>query len=246
MDADALARSKQRFEHLDAKIDFVQGNFRTIDAILDTLGISTVNSILLDIGLSSNQLEESGRGFSFQNNEPLQMTFGKDVQEGDTTAETVVNEWSEDTLETIIRGFGEERYAGRIARAIVEAREIDPIKTTHELTSIIASAVPMRYKKGKIHPATRTFQAIRIAVNQELQALEEGLQKGFERLAPNGRMAVISFHSLEDRIVKNYFKKLITEGTALGITKKPITPGEQELSHNRRSRSAKLRIIEKK
>ena len=245
VDTEALARSKARFEKITANASFVQGNFRNIDTILDTLSIPKVNRILLDIGLSSNQIDESARGFSFKRDEPLQMTFAKDVTESDVTAEIIVNEWQEDTLETIITGFGEERFSRKIAHAIVFARKTEPIKSTHQLVKIIESAVPAKYKRGKIHCATRTFQAIRIAVNQELQALDEGIRKGFERLAPGGRIAVISFHSLEDRIVKNYFRDNAKNGRALLITKKPITAGQVEVAQNRRSRSAKLRIIEK-
>ncbi len=245
MDTEALARATSRFQKMEADAAFVQGNFRNIDTILDTLGIQKVHRILLDIGLSSNQLDESGRGFSFRFDEPLRMTFAKEAGEDDTTAEDVVNTWQEDTLQTIIRGFGEDRYANKIAHAIVYARAIEPIKTTHQLVAIIKSAVPVKYTKGKIHFATRTFQAIRIAVNQELKALEEGIEKGFERLAPGGRMAVISFHSLEDRIVKNFFRSKAHEDLANLITKKPITAAQDELSGNRRARSAKLRIIEK-
>lgn len=245
MDADALQRSRPRLLSAGADATFVEGNFRNIDTILDTLNISKVNKILLDIGLSSNQLEESGRGFTFQHDEPLKMTFAKETGEDDTTAATVVNEWSEETLTTILKGFGEERYAYKIAHAIVQSREVQPIKTTEELVAIISSAVPARYRKLKLHFATRTFQAIRIAVNQELIALQEGLTKGFDRLAPKGRMAVISFHSLEDRIVKHFFKELVQTEQAVAITKKPIMATDIERNTNRRSRSAKLRIIEK-
>jgi 16S rRNA (cytosine1402-N4)-methyltransferase len=245
MDSEALARATSRFKKIHANATFVQGNFRNIDTILDSLGVDKVHKILLDIGLSSNQLDESGRGFSFRFDEPLKMTFAKEIGEDDTTADDVVNFWQEDTLETIIRGFGEERYAKKIAHAIVYARSIKPIKTTHQLVEVIKSAVPVRYTTGKLHFATRTFQAIRIAVNQELKALEEGIAKGFERLAPGGRMAVISFHSLEDRIVKNFFRNQTHADLAHLITKKPITASDEEVSINRRSRSAKLRIIEK-
>jgi 16S rRNA (cytosine1402-N4)-methyltransferase len=245
-DADALARSKARLEKLEANVELVQGNFRNLDTILDSLHLEKVNRILLDIGLSSNQLEESGRGFSFLRNEPLHMTFAKDVKEGETTAALVVNEWSEETLATIFKGFGEERYHRQIARGIVEAREIEPITTTGQLVEIIQSSVPVRYQKQKIHFATRTFQAIRIAVNQELEVLREGILKGFDRLAPGGRMAVISFHSLEDRIVKTIFKTKAESQVGTRITKKPIIASAEERDTNRRSRSAKLRIIEKK
>ncbi len=247
MDADALARSKERLKSVGARIDFVQGNFKDIATILDTLEVKQVNGILLDIGLSSNQLEESGRGYSFKTDEPLHMTFQKDPGEEEITAKTVVNEWSEDTLATIIKGFGEERFAKRIARAIVEYRQLEPIETTFQLVDVIGSGVPGKYRNNhKLHFATRTFQAIRIAVNSELTALEHGLVNGFERLAFGGRMSVISFHSLEDRIVKHFFRQKADEGVATLITKRPMTATEAELENNRRSRSAKLRIIEKK
>jgi 16S rRNA (cytosine1402-N4)-methyltransferase len=247
MDTDALARSKKRLKSVGARIDFVQSNFKDIATILDKLEIKAVNGILLDIGLSSNQLEESGRGFSFKTDEPLHMTFQKNPKEEDVTAKTVVNEWSEETLATIIKGFGEERFAKRIARAIVEYRQLEPIETTFQLVDVIGSGVPGKYRNNhKLHFATRTFQAIRIAVNQELIALEHGLVNGFERLAFGGRMSVISFHSLEDRIVKHFFRQKANEHEATLITKRPLTATEAELELNRRSRSAKLRIIEKK
>lgn len=249
LDEEALERSKKRLtpliKSLEADITFVQDNFRTISAVLGMLGIPQVNKILLDIGLSSNQLEESGRGFSFAKDEPLQMTFKKDPSESDTTAYTIVNEWKEETLATIIFGYGEERYSRKIAAAIVKARKLAPIATTAELAAIIAEATPKSYHHLRIHPATKTFQALRIAANDELEALKQGLAQGFEMLAPNGRMAVISFHSLEDRIVKRFFRDMAAEGKATVLTKKPITPTEEELSENRRSRSAKLRILKK-
>lgn len=245
IDEEAIRRSKEKLESYPAKFDFVQGNFRNIDAILDSLGLVKVNKILLDIGLSSNQFEESGRGFSFRKDEPLRMTFKANPAEEETTADMIVNEWSRETIEIIIRGYGEERYARRIAEGIAEARKAKPIKTTNELVDVILKSTPRAYHHGRIHPATRTFQALRIAVNDELKALEEGIRKGFDRLAPGGRMAVISFHSLEDRIVKNYFRDQAKEGGIL-ITKKPIVPGDGEIEKNPRSRSAKLRILMKK
>lgn len=246
MDADALARTQERLsEFKDAHITLVESNFRHLDNVLKDLNLTNVNKILLDIGLSSNQFEESGRGFSFQKDEPLRMTFKKETKEGDLDARTILNEWGEDTLHTIISSYGEERYARRIAKKIVETRTLAPIETTTQLVDIIKSATPVRYHHGGIHPATRTFQALRIAVNDELQALIEGLEKGFAHLAKGGRMAVISFHSLEDRIVKHYFLKLQKDELAKVITKKPIIPTDAEIEKNRRSRSAKLRIIQK-
>jgi 16S rRNA (cytosine1402-N4)-methyltransferase len=244
-DRDALDRSKTRLSKYGGNITFVENNFRNIDTILDEQGISNVQRILLDIGLSSNQLEESGRGFSFQKEEPLAMTFKKDPQEGDITAATILNEWGEETIATILYGFGEERYSKRIARGIVEAREVEPITTTTQLVTIIMSSTPTSYHHMRIHPATRTFQALRIAVNEELQVLKEGILKALQRLSPGGRLAVISFHSLEDRIVKQFFKQQHEAGIGLLITKKPIVSNEDERMENPRARSAKLRIIEK-
>ncbi len=245
MDSDAIKRSQKRFEKLTANATFIQGNFRNIDTLLDTVGIKQVNKILLDIGLSSNQFEESGRGFSFQKDEPLTMTFKKDLSEEDLTAATIVNTWDEENIATIIYSYGEESFARKIAKHIVETRAIEPIKTTGELVDIITAATPTWYHHRKIHPATKTFQALRITVNDELGALKEGLQKSIQLLAPKGRIAVISFHSLEDRIVKHFFREKQEEGVGTVITKRPITPQEEEIENNKRSRSAKLRILEK-
>ncbi len=246
MDEDALARASLRFKKLKADATFVQANFRNLDQVILDLKLSKVNKILLDLGLSSNQFEESGRGFSFQKDEPLTMTFKKNPTEEDLTAAIIVNEWSEETLTTLFRGYGEEQFAYKIAKAIVASREEKPIETTQELVDIIFNATPAWYHHRKTHYATKTFQALRITVNDELTALQEGLKKGFEALAPEGRIAVISFHSLEDRIVKHFFKDKQTEGLATLITKKPIVPAEVELKENRRARSAKLRILVKK
>lgn len=245
LDMDNVALDRGRIRLAEGNVEFFQANFRTIDAVLDRLNIPQVNGVLYDLGVSSNQIEESGRGFSFKVNEPLLMTL-KDKPEGsDVTALEVVNEWGEDTLADIIYAFGEETFARRIAKAIIEARENKRIETSAELADIVKKATPVWYHFKRIHPATRTFQAIRIAVNDELTALREGLRKGFDRLAPGGRLSVISFHSLEDRIVKDFFKKLSQEGVAKLLTKKPIIPTETEQKENPRSRSAKLRIIEK-
>lgn len=243
-DSEAIKHGQERFSD---KVVFHNINFRNMDEVLKD---EKVDAVMLDIGLSSDQLENSGRGFSFMKDEPLLMTFKKSMKENPSpetlTAEDVVNDWSQDSLEKIIRGYGEEKYAGRIARGIVEARELGRLTTTRGLVSAIEDVVPGIYKRGRTHFATRTFQAIRIAVNDELGALAEGLEKGFEALQVGGRMAVISFHSLEDRIVKNFNKEKVKGGKAILINKKPIVAGKEELKENPRARSAKLRIIEKK
>jgi len=243
-DTEALERSRKRLsEYKDVILK--ESSYRDLDLVLDELNISKVNRIMLDIGLSSDQFETSGRGFTFKNDEPLLMTFRKDPKPDDITAYSIVNTWEEENIADVIYGYGEEKYSRRIARAIVNYRKKKAIETTFELVEIISQSVPMFYRKGRIHPATRTFQALRIAVNDELNALKQGLANGFEKLDKGGRIAVISFHSLEDRIVKIFNKEREDAGEAKIITKRPITPSEEELKDNGRSRSAKLRILEK-
>jgi 16S rRNA (cytosine1402-N4)-methyltransferase len=189
------------------------------------------------------QFAQGGKGFSFMHDEPLLMTFGESTQY-EFTAYDIVNEWGEDSIADIIFGYGEERNARKIAKAIVTARKASPIKTTNQLTECIESAFPkMHYRK--VNPSTKTFQALRIAVNDELGTLESFLKDGFALLQPGGRMAIITFHSLEDRVVKHYFRTLKNEDLAELSTKKPIVPGPEELKQNPRARSAKLRIIKK-
>ena len=221
----------------EAKAKFT-GNFRDLDKILE--GIKP-DAILFDLGFSSDQLV-SIPGLSFQRDELLDMRLSR---KGPTAAD-ILNSYDEHAIELIIRGFGEERYSRAIARRTVERRKTKPFKRTPDLVEVVGG------KRGRIHPATRTFQAIRIAVNDELTALEEGLAKGFEILKPEGRIAVISFHSLEDRIVKNFFRERTKEGRAelinnlpAGKAGKPIIPTEEEIISNPRSRSAKLRICRK-
>lgn len=247
IDADSMSIdiSKERLDLLGAKPKLAVLNFRNISRAPEILDIKSPTKILFDLGWSTDQFDEGGRGFSFQKDEPLLMTFKNDVNEEDTTAIDVVNRWSEESLADVIFGFGEEKFARRIAKAIVNARTVKEIQTSGELVEIVKGAVPIFYRFGRIHPATRTFQAIRIAVNDELRALEEGLIKGFEILDKKGRLAVISFHSLEDRIVKNFFKTKKEDGSGEIINKKPITPSEEEILRNHKSRSAKLRIIRK-
>ncbi len=242
-DVDALARSEERLRTLSNSIFFRKESFRNIDLVLGELGINKVNAILLDIGISSDQFEESGRGFSFQKDEPLLMTMSK--EENRFTAAEILNSFDDDALELILRGFGEEKFSRRIAKKIVEMREKKPFKTTFDLNEAVRAATPTAYQRGRLHPSTRTFQALRIAVNEELTALEEGLEKGFKMLEVGGRFAVISFHSLEDRIVKNFFRDRAKDGGGKLITKKPISPSEEEIAINPRSRSAKLRVLEK-
>lgn len=243
LDKEAIERTKKRLTSLKHNIQYVEDSFRNIDSILKDLKINKVDKILLDVGLSSNQFESSGRGFSFQKNEPLIMSFNKDLTEKDLTAEEIVNSWDEENIRTILESYGEEKFAWRIAKAIVTSRELKPIKTTEDLVEIIKSATPKFYHTRRIHPATKTFQALRITVNDEIQSLKDGISKGFESLNKNGKLAVISFHSLEDRVVKQFFKTLDAQKIAKIITKKPIIPTEEEISINPRSRSAKLRII---
>lgn len=245
LDPDAISRATSRLSSLNCNIRYAQGSFRNIDLTLDSLGVAQVDKILLDIGLSSNQFEDSGRGFSFQKDEPLIMSFKKDLGEDDLTARKIVNNWDEENIKAILSGYGEEQFAWKIAKAIVERREERPIETTFDLVEVIKSATPSFYHHRKIHPATKTFQALRITVNDEIESLKEGVRKGFERLNPNGRLAVISFHSLEDRVVKQYFNKVEEEGLGKKITKKPTIPNTEEVLENPRARSAKLRIVQK-
>jgi 16S rRNA (cytosine1402-N4)-methyltransferase len=227
------------------KIHLVHGNFRNIVSELAALGVSSITKTLFDLGWSSHQLDSGlpgqGRGFSFKTDEPLDMRYG----DSDLTAAAIVNTWSEQTLADIIFGFGGERYSRRIARTIVERRARKPFAISRELAATIQEATPLGYRRGRIHPATRTFQALRIAVNDELSALSEGLAGAWSRTAVGGRIAVISFHSLEDRIVKRTFADWAKRGEGKLLAKKPIVPTREEERENPRSRSAKLRVIEK-
>jgi len=253
-DEERIGESKEKLEKAGCNFEIVQGNFRNIDTILKKSGIKKVNKILFDLGLNSEQLEDSGRparttnivqsgrGFSFKKDEPLLMNFAPNPE---FTAKDIVNEWGEESIKDILWGFGEEKFSKQIAQKIIELRKEKEIKTTNDLVEIIEKAVPAWYKHKKIHFATKTFQALRITVNDELGALKEGLKKSFELLEKNGRIAVISFHSLEDRLVKRYFRNLKNEEKGRVLTKKPITPTQDEIKSNPRSRSAKLRIIQK-
>lgn len=245
LDQDALDRAEPRLNEAGAKIHLRQGNFKDMDKMLAHLQIQKVNAILFDLGWSTNQFEQSGRGFSFQRDEALLMTFKKNPEEAEITAYDIVNDWDENNIADVIYAYGEERYSKRIAWAIVQARQDEPIETTFQLIRLIEEAVPSSYKRQKIHFATRTFQGLRIAVNDEIRSLEQGLKVAFDCLEIGGRIAVISFHSIEDRVVKRFFKELKDKKCGNIVFKKPITPSLDEVKENRRSRSAKLRVIEK-
>lgn len=243
MDSLAISNAKEKLSGFGCKADLILSNYRHIDTVLTNLGVEKVDGILFDLGLSSDQLDASGRGFTFRNDEPLFMTFSADEQK--VNAKVILNNWQEETIADILYGYSDERYSRRIARAIVEARKLKPIDTTFQLVEIIRNAVPKAYQRGKTHFATKTFQALRIAVNDEITALKEGMSKGWSFLKNGGRMAIISFHSVEDREVKNFFRDKVKSGEGKHINKKPIIPTDEEIQQNPRSRSAKLRVIEK-
>jgi len=248
IDADeaAVAGTRERLSKLGSRAkdaQVVEGNFKDILHVAHAHGIKHADKILLDLGWNMGQLE-SGRGFSFLHDEPLNMSYGKHPASGFTAVE-IVNGWEEKTLADVFFGYGEERFARRIAKAIVERRASAPINSTLELSEVISDSVPAIYRHGKLHPATRTFQALRIAVNDELGVLEKSLHDSLHLLAPGGTLAVITFHSIEDRLVKQTFAKWAKEGKAELISKKPIQASSEEIAHNRPSRSAKLRGIRK-
>lgn len=244
-DADAIERTKVRLAGMPCTL-LTSNNFNDkISEILDEFQIDEVDGVLLDLGMSSDQLDRSGRGFSFLRDEPLKMTMKNQISDHELDAYKIVNTFNAEQLATVIYGYGDEKYSRRIARAIIEAREESPIETSGRLAEIIKRAVPFHYRNGRTHPATKTFQALRISVNDEIERLETTLEKSFDRLKIGGRLSVISFHSLEDRYVKRFCKAKSQEGLAKIITKKPVTPTEAEVKENPRSRSAKLRIIEK-
>ena len=237
-DPEALNRARHKLAHFVDKVSFVHSNFRNLAHHLQEGGIQKLSGALFDLGLSSDELSQSGRGFSFLGEEPLHMGFDpkQSLEAKDLLAHLSVQE-----LTNILRTYGEEPHAYKIADGIVEARKIAPITSTKQLREVIEKSVPKAYTKRKVHPATKTFQALRIAVNDEYDALKEGLDGAWGLLQKGGRLAVISFHSGEDRIVKRFMKeKELTEEAEL-IFKKPLTPSKEELAINPRARSAKLR-----
>lgn len=254
----------------EARLILVNDNFAHLEKIVERHKFGLGAGILLDLGMASWHLEESGRGFSFQRDEPLVMTYeessqtqnsliqgaGRPVRKRKTqnhssklktklTAKKIVNEWSREEIERVLKEYGEERFARRIAKAITTTRREKSIQTTFQLVAIVRRAVPSWYRHQKIHFATRTFQALRIAVNQELENLKQVLSQAVPVLSPRGRLVVISFHSLEDRIVKNFFREQENERQLKILTKKPIIPRSEEVELNPRSRSAKLRAAQK-
>lgn len=245
LDQDALAEAREVLEKVKngPKIHFIKSNFRHIATILKDLKIASVDGLLADLGVSSQELDDSKRGFSFRFDEPLLMTFDASPEEDVTTAYDIVNFWSESTIADILYGFADETYARRIAKRIIERREASTIKTTFELVDIIQSAVPALYRHKKTHCATKTFQALRMATNDELGSISDLVEALPTVLASNGRGCIITFHSTEDRIVKH---SLRARGEALKmINKKAIMPSDEEIKENPRSRSAQLRIVER-
>lgn len=244
IDADpaALTRAEEALQEVKPNVILIPGNFRDIRDHLEGRGVEEVTHVLFDLGWSGFQLT-AGRGFSFLVDEPLTMTYSEDPEA--LTAYDLVNSLEEEQLADIVYAYGEERFARRIANAIVTTRAEKPIESTKELAAVVKRAVPMWYRHKKTHPATKTFQALRIAVNDELDALRDGLEGAMHLLAPEGRVAVITFHSIEDRIVKRFFERCQREGLGAALTKKPISPSAQEVKENPRARSAKLRIFVK-
>ncbi len=256
-DINAVNVAKERLKMYEDRVRIVKENFKNIKSIVHNLGIEKVDGVLLDLGVSSHQLDEEERGFSYMKDTVLDMRMDKD---NPLTAERIVNEWSEDEIYYIIKQYGEERWAKRIAEFIVRERKKERITSTGQLVDIIKSAIPASARREGPHPAKRTFQALRIAVNDELGILERTIEDAIDLLNPEGRICVITFHSLEDRIVKNTFNRLEKPCTCPPripqcicgqlplikiITKKPITAGSEELKNNPRSRSAKLRVAER-
>ncbi|MBO5483736.1 MAG: 16S rRNA (cytosine(1402)-N(4))-methyltransferase RsmH [Lachnospiraceae bacterium] len=255
-DADAIAASTERLSPYGDKVQIVRSNYADMVNVLRELGISKVNGITLDLGVSSFQLDTAERGFSYREDAPLDMRMD-DRQE--ITAATVVNEYTESELFHVIRKYGEDKFAKNIAKNIVAERQKEPILTTGRLAEIVSRSIPMKMKKQGGHPAKRTFQAIRIEVNQELNVLEQNISDMIDLLAPGGRFCIITFHSLEDRIVKNAFREAENpcicppdfpvcvcgkESKGKVITRKPKLPSDEEMEINPRSKSAKLRIFE--
>ncbi len=257
-DSAALSAASERLRPFGAAFTPVKSNFQQIKSVLSAMGVETVDGILADLGVSSPQLDEAERGFSYMQDAPLDMRMDREAA---FSAKELIRTYSENDLREIIASYGEERWAKRIAQFIVEARKENPIETTGELVSIIKAAVPKGARRDGPHPAKRTFQAIRIAVNQELDVLSSVLEDAVDVLSPGGRISIITFHSLEDRIVKNAFLQGAVgctcpkeypvcvcgkKPTLRIITKKPILPSQAELEENPRARSAKLRIAEKR
>ncbi|MDD3734937.1 MAG: 16S rRNA (cytosine(1402)-N(4))-methyltransferase RsmH [Candidatus Pacebacteria bacterium] len=238
-----IEKSKSK-NQIFKRLILVNDSYVNVGKIAKKYKFKNIKGILFDLGMSSWHLEESGRGFSFQRDEILDMRYNI-AENKNLTAVQILNTFSENELADIFWQYGQEKYSQKIAKNIIKKRKIKPIITTLDLVEIIKNSVPKSYKYRKIHPATKIFQALRIFINQELDNLKIGLEEGFQVLEKGGRMVVISFHSLEDRIVKNFFKEVKNTGLAAILTKKPITASALEIKENPRSRSACLRVLEK-
>lgn len=243
-DEESLEVCRQRLRNCSDACSFVHANFSDIDTVLNNAGIQKVDGILLDAGISSFQLDDPQRGFSFQADGPLDMRLDRTSY---ISAYDLLNNLNEHELSSLLKNFGQERWHNRIARYMIREREHGPINSTAQLARIVSRAIPARYRGGhyRIHPATRTFQAVRIAVNRELETLETALRKSCALLNPGGRICVISFHSLEDRIAKHTLRAQRMHGDLRILTPKPVTPLLSEIEANPRSRSSKLRAAEK-
>lgn len=241
-DAESLERAKARLAEFEPQVTCVHGNARDLPDILQRLGLSQVDGVLLDLGMSSVQLDCAERGLSFSREGPLDMRMDR-TQE--LTAATLINESTAEELASLLETLGEERFAARIARCIVQERREHPIETTAQLARLIVQAVPPHARHGRIHPATRTFQALRTAVNDELGALQAFLERIDSLVSAGGRVVVLTYHSLEDRLVKRAFLQGRCEGRWVVLTKKPVRPSLEEVSRNPRARSAKLRAAER-
>jgi 16S rRNA (cytosine1402-N4)-methyltransferase len=247
IDADESALDLEKLGKVSPPVHLIHSNFSEITNILRTLEIEQADAILADLGWRMEQFADGEKGFSFMHDGPLHMTFGK-PDDYIFTAEDIVNDWEEHVIADVLYGYAEERFSRRIAKAIVEARKQERITTTFQLVAIIEAAMPKavkRVKRFKTSPATKSFQALRIAVNDELKVLEVFIKDAFMALKPGGRLVIITFHSIEDRIVKHSFRELKEAGLATVVTKKPIVASEEELKENPRARSAKLRILVK-
>ncbi|MFA6428969.1 MAG: 16S rRNA (cytosine(1402)-N(4))-methyltransferase RsmH [Patescibacteria group bacterium] len=242
VDPTALKRASERFASAGERWIGIEANFRHIAEVVREKSLAPVDGILIDLGFSSDELADRTKGLSFLEDGPLDMRLGPQANEDGLTAAEIVNSWQRFEIEKVLKNFGEEKFAYRISEAIVTARKTARIIGTLDLVAIIRQAVPHDYEHGRIHPATRTFQALRIAVNDELENLKRAINGSREILKTGGRLAIISFHSLEDRIVKQQFRDA---EDLIVITKKPLIPSEEEQASNPRSRSAKLRIAEK-
>lgn len=242
LDPEAMMRGRGRLPEFDRDITYINRDFRDLAQVSSELGIDSIDGAVFDLGISSYQVDDPQRGFSFLRDGPLDMrfSFGDGI-----TAEQVVNSRGEEELREIVSKYGEERHASAVARAIVKARKEERITTTGRLSKIIKAAIGGKYRGQRLHSACRTFQALRIYVNDELGAIEEGVRSALALLKPGGRVCVISFHSIEDRAVKNIFREYKTRGKVNVLTKKPIKPSRDEVVSNPRSRSAKLRCAEK-